>query len=57
MLMDGVWIQEGRTGVIKIDQFDAETVRRLVEFLYTGDYDRVPQEPQPVQEKTQGSSS
>ncbi|KAL6880829.1 BTB/POZ protein [Trichoderma novae-zelandiae] len=44
--------QEGRTGVIKIDQFDAETVRRLVEFLYTGDYDRQPQEPQPAQEQT-----
>lgn len=46
--------QEGRTGVIKIDQFDPETVRRLVEFLYTGDYGRQPQEPQPVQEQTQG---
>lgn len=53
-----VWIQEGRTGVIKIDQFDPETVRRLVEFLYTGDYDRLPQEPQPVlEEQTQGPSS
>ncbi|TFB05534.1 hypothetical protein CCMA1212_003178 [Trichoderma ghanense] len=47
--------QEGRTGVIKIDQFDPETVRRLVEFLYTGDYDRQPQEPQPAQEQTQGT--
>ncbi|KAL6891720.1 BTB/POZ protein [Trichoderma longibrachiatum] len=48
--------QEGRTGVIKIDQFDPETVRRLVEFLYTGDYDRLPQEPQPVlEEQTQGA--
>ncbi|KAL7810873.1 BTB/POZ protein [Trichoderma gracile] len=48
--------QEGRTGVIKIDQFDPETVRCLVEFLYTGDYDSQPhQELQPVQEQTRGT--
>ncbi|RDA82794.1 hypothetical protein CP532_6866 [Ophiocordyceps camponoti-leonardi (nom. inval.)] len=31
--------EEGRTNVIPMDAFDAETVRRLVQFFYTGDYD------------------
>ncbi|RFU76155.1 hypothetical protein TARUN_6097 [Trichoderma arundinaceum] len=31
--------KEAQTGVIQIDGFDVETVRRMVEFLYMGDYD------------------
>lgn len=32
--------QEGVENVIQIKEFDAQTVRRMVEFLYTGDYDQ-----------------
>ncbi|KAK1245505.1 hypothetical protein MKX08_005134 [Trichoderma sp. CBMAI-0020] len=32
--------KEAQSGMITIEQFDAETVRRMVEYLYTGDYDR-----------------
>ncbi|UKZ80326.1 hypothetical protein TrVFT333_008084 [Trichoderma virens FT-333] len=31
--------KESQTGVIEIELFDSETVRRMVEFLYTGNYD------------------
>ncbi|RCI10017.1 hypothetical protein L249_8698 [Ophiocordyceps polyrhachis-furcata BCC 54312] len=30
--------EEGRTNVIPMDAFDPDTVRRLVQFFYTGDY-------------------
>lgn len=33
--------QESQTGIIKIQDFDAETVRRMVDFLYVGDYEIV----------------
>ncbi|KAF3406606.1 hypothetical protein DPV78_001583 [Talaromyces pinophilus] len=35
----GPW-KEGVDNVIHIKEFDAPTVRRMVEFLYTGDYDQ-----------------
>ncbi|KAL7944211.1 hypothetical protein V8C42DRAFT_326164 [Trichoderma barbatum] len=31
--------KESLTGVIEIEHFDSETVRRMVEYLYTGNYD------------------
>ncbi|CAI6088670.1 unnamed protein product [Clonostachys chloroleuca] len=31
--------QESRTGIINIENFEPSTVSRMVEFLYTGDYD------------------
>ncbi|KAH6610059.1 hypothetical protein Trco_000079 [Trichoderma cornu-damae] len=41
--------QEAKTGVIQIELFDAETVRRMVEFLYTGNYDSIsPEQTQAV---------
>lgn len=33
--------KEAQSGIITIEQFDAETVRRMVEYLYTGDYDQI----------------
>ncbi|KAL6910183.1 hypothetical protein GGI43DRAFT_3455 [Trichoderma evansii] len=33
--------KEAQSGIITIEAFDAETVRRMVEYLYTGDYDKV----------------
>ncbi|KAL7792146.1 hypothetical protein V8C37DRAFT_380910 [Trichoderma ceciliae] len=36
--------KEAQTGVIHIELFDSETVRRMVEFLYTGNYDNQSQE-------------
>ncbi|KAL7921810.1 hypothetical protein ACQKWADRAFT_294510 [Trichoderma austrokoningii] len=33
--------KEAQSGVITIELFDEETVRRLVEYLYTGDYDQI----------------
>ncbi|KAL1849678.1 hypothetical protein Daus18300_013179 [Diaporthe australafricana] len=30
--------EESRTNVIKIEEFDADTVQRMLEFLYSGDY-------------------
>ncbi|KAL9489693.1 LOW QUALITY PROTEIN: hypothetical protein ACSS6W_001970 [Trichoderma asperelloides] len=32
--------EEAQSSVINIELFDAETVRRMVEYLYTGDYDQ-----------------
>ncbi|PTB43603.1 hypothetical protein M441DRAFT_164245 [Trichoderma asperellum CBS 433.97] len=32
--------KEAQSSVINIELFDAETVRRMVEYLYTGDYDQ-----------------
>jgi hypothetical protein len=32
-------MQESQTGVVQIELFDSETVRRMVEYLYTGNYD------------------
>ncbi|QGA16299.1 hypothetical protein EYB26_003966 [Talaromyces marneffei] len=32
--------KEGKDNVIQITEFDVRTVRRMVEFLYTGDYDQ-----------------
>ncbi|KAL7929631.1 BTB/POZ protein [Trichoderma chlorosporum] len=40
--------KESKTGVIEIELFDSETVRRMVEFLYTGNYDC----DQPPKQKT-----
>ncbi|KAL6699148.1 hypothetical protein J3F84DRAFT_365053 [Trichoderma pleuroticola] len=31
--------KESQTGVVQIELFDSETVRRMVDFLYTGNYD------------------
>ncbi|KAL5091713.1 hypothetical protein Trisim1_002927 [Trichoderma cf. simile WF8] len=31
--------KESQTGIVQIELFDSETVRRMVEFLYTGNYD------------------
>ncbi|OPB42609.1 hypothetical protein A0O28_0037280 [Trichoderma guizhouense] len=47
--------KESQTGVVQIELFDSETVRRMVEYLYTGNYD--PNQPPnpPKQNYTVGS--
>ncbi|KAH8663696.1 BTB/POZ protein [Tricladium varicosporioides] len=50
--------QEATTNVVNIDEFDARTVRRMVEFMYTKEYnDRVEQVSENTGAEYQGSSS
>ncbi|KAK0627395.1 hypothetical protein B0T14DRAFT_424596 [Immersiella caudata] len=43
--------QEATLGIIQVEDFEVETVRRMVEFLYTGDYDAPPHPSEAIEEE------